>query len=89
PVDVIGTKAWIAVQKKRSQRLYQGVSYELTQLRVNNNDWWSIAFEVAQRDTDQIEHFETVVRLVRQTYPGSELIAENSYGYPKWLTLVA
>ncbi len=89
PVDVVGTKAWVAVKKMRSQRLYQGISYELTQLRVNNNDWWSVAFELAQRDIDQIEHFENVVRLVSQTYPGSELIAENSYGYPKWLTLVA
>ncbi len=89
PVDVVGTKAWVAVKKRRSQRLYQGISYELTQLRVNNNDWWSIAFEVANRNADQIEHFETIVRLVSQTYPGSELITENSYGYPKWLTLVA
>jgi hypothetical protein len=89
PVDVVGTKAWVAVKKRRSQRLYQGISYELTQLRVNNNDWWSVAFELAQRDIDQIEHFENVVRLVSKTYPGSELIAENSYGYPKWLTLVA
>jgi len=89
PVDVVETKAWVAVKKRRSQRLYQGISYELTQLRVNNNDWWSIAFEVAEKDANQIQHFENVVRLVNQTYRGSKLVAENSYGYPKWLALVA
>ncbi|MBW4544984.1 MAG: hypothetical protein KME25_11140 [Symplocastrum torsivum CPER-KK1] len=89
PVDVVGTKAWIAVKKTRSQRLYQGISYELTQLRVNNNDWWSVAFEVAQKDANQIKHFENVVRLVSQTYRGPKLVAENSYGYPKWFALVA
>ncbi|MBD1804974.1 hypothetical protein H6F98_05850 [Microcoleus sp. FACHB-SPT15] len=89
PVDVVGTKAWIAVKKTRSQRLYQGIGYELTQLRVNNNDWWSVAFEVAEKNANQIQHFENVVRLVSQTYRSPKLVAKNSYAYPKWLALVA
>jgi hypothetical protein len=88
PVDVAGKKPWIAVNKKRSQRLYRGISYELTKLNVTNDAWWSIAFEIADEGANQIDSFKDVVNRVSQTYRGSKLLADKSYAYPSWLSLV-
>jgi len=89
PVDVVGKGSWIAVKKKRSQRLYQGVACELTQLRIKEDDWWSIAFEMAGEKANQIDSFKGVVSAVSQTYQGLELLAKNSYAYPSWLSRMA
>lgn len=89
PVDVVGKGPWIAVNKKRSQRLYKGVAYELTQLRVKDDDWWSIAFEMAGEKAKQIDSFKGIVSAVSQTYQGSQLLANHSYAYPSWLSRVA
>ncbi len=88
PAEVVGKGSWISVKKKRSQRRYKGVSYELTQLNVKNDDWWSIAFEVAEEDAHQSDRFQEVVSAVSQTYPGSKLLTNNSYAYPNWLSLL-
>lgn len=76
---------WIKVQKRRWQRQYQGVSYELTQLEISNSIWWSIAFEMVQQKASEINHFENVVTQVSQNYPGFWLSADKSYAYPTWL----
>ncbi|HEY9633091.1 MAG TPA: hypothetical protein V6D14_06785 [Coleofasciculaceae cyanobacterium] len=88
PADVIGKGPWVGVKKVRSQRQYQGVSYELTQLTIRNDVWWSIAFEMADKDTDQINHFEDVVSQVSKTYQGANLSADKSYAYPRWLSVL-
>jgi hypothetical protein len=89
PAEVVGKGPWIAVKKKRSQRLYQGVAYELTQLSVKEDDWWSIAFEMAGEKANQIDSFKGLVSAVSQTYQGSQLLANHSYAYPRWLSRVA
>jgi hypothetical protein len=78
-------KLWVAVKKVRWQRQYQGISYELTQLEIRDRAWWSLAFEMAEREAAQITHFENVVSRVTQNYPGSLLSADKSYAYPRWL----
>jgi hypothetical protein len=88
PADVVGKGPWIAVKKKRSQRLYQGMFCELTQLSVRNDAWWSVAFEVATEDANQIDSFESVVNRVGKTYRGPELSPAHSYAYPRWLSVV-
>jgi hypothetical protein len=88
PADVIGKRPWVDVKKVRSQRLYQDICCELTQLSVRNDAWWSVAFEVAGEEANRIDNFEGVVSGVSKTYRGPELPAENSYAYPRWLCLV-
>lgn len=88
PGDVAEERAWVGVKKVRSQRHYQDLSFELTQLTVRNNDWWSLAFEMATQGAEQIERFERIVTEVSQTYPGPELPGEQSCAYPAWLSAV-
>src|SRR3712207_2818961 len=88
PSEAIGKGPWMSVKKVRRQRLYQDVSYELTQLSVRNDNWWSIAFEAAIEDSDQLDSFESVVSRVSQTYRGPQLSTDNSYAYPTWLSSV-
>lgn len=89
PADIVGERAWIGVKKKRSQRQYQGISYELTQLEVKRDRWWSIAFEMAVAEAGQFDNFENALNEVSKTYPGSELPAKKSFAYPTWLSLIA
>jgi hypothetical protein len=70
------------------QRLYQGISCELTQLNLRDDVWWSVAFEMAAEDANQIDNFENLVSQISKTYPAPELLAENSYAYPRWLSLL-
>ncbi len=39
PANGVGEKAWLGVKKRRAQRRYQGIAYELTQLKVRNDNW--------------------------------------------------
>lgn len=88
PADVIGKGPWLGVKKKRSQRFYQGISCELTQLSFRNDVWWSAAFELAAEDANQINRFESVISQVSKTYRGPELLAKHSHAYPRWLSLL-
>ena len=86
PADLVGKRPWIGVTKMRSQRIYEGIVFELTRLNVRNDDWWSLAFEIAEEDYKQIDNFQNVVSLVSETYRGPQLLAENSGAYPSWLS---
>lgn len=88
PAEVAQERAWVGVKKVRSQRHYQGITFELTQLTVRNNDWWSLAFEMATQGVNPIKSFESIVAQVSQTYPGPELQCEQSFAYPAWLSTV-
>ncbi|MBD0345621.1 MAG: hypothetical protein ICV63_12515 [Coleofasciculus sp. Co-bin14] len=89
PAEVVGKEAWVSVKKQRSQRLYQGIAYELTQLNVRNDAWWSIAFEMVVQEPNSIDRFKDIVKQVSKTYQGTELIALHSYAYPHWLSCIA
>lgn len=88
PADVVGKGPWVGVKKKRSQRQYQGVAFELTQLSVGNDAWWSMAFEMPDKGANQIDSFKSVVNRVSETYRGPNLLADKSYAYPSWLLKV-
>jgi len=80
--------SWVSVNKARSQRFYQEITYELTQLTVNNENWWTIAFEaLVDVDTMNLEEFEQGVREIGQTYQGLPLKNYQSCAYPSWLLI--
>jgi hypothetical protein len=85
PANVAEEKAWVGVKKVRSQRHYQNIAFELTQLTVNNDTWWSIAFEMATQDANDRDRFESIVSQVSQTYHGPTLECDRSFAYPTWL----
>lgn len=85
PENVTGQKSWVSVEKVRSQRLYDSCAIELTQLRLKGNDWWSLGFETFGADASKMDQLQTTASLVFQTYSDSQLQAQDSYAYPKWL----
>lgn len=89
PADIVGERAWIGVKKKRSQRQYQGISYEITQLEVKGDRWWTIAFEMAVIEANQFDNFENALNQVSKSDRGLELQAKMSFAYPTWLSLLA
>ena len=80
---------WIPVYKQRLQKSDRGVESELTLVEANNTAWWSIAFEMTQEDNNvEIKLFQEVIEQAAKTYRGSKLLAEDSYGYARWLNLL-
>ncbi len=78
---------WVSVDKEREQKIERGVASELTSLKINNESWWTIAFEMTQNDPARLEDscFKQVVETACQSYYGPKLSAANSYGYSRWL----
>lgn len=72
-----------------NESIDQGCNVELTQLRINNNDWWSIAFEAFGKDERLMDSLKSVASEVFQADHGLELLAKDSYAYPSWLCAVA
>jgi len=83
--DVGQEKLWISVKKRRWQRLYQGISCELAQLKIDRRFWWSIAFEMGEEAFDRVDRFEDVVSWIGKNYQGPILSPSKSYAYPSWL----
>lgn len=92
--NVAGEKAWVGVKKARSQRHYQSMTYELTQLSVRDDAWWSIALEMVipeahrsdSRNAAQVDpRFQDLASQVSQTYRGPKLECDRSFAYPTWL----
>ncbi len=71
-----------------TESIDQGCNVELTQLSINGNAWWSLAFEAFGEDDCLMEHLQTVASWVFKSYRGSNLQAEDSYTYPSWLCVV-
>lgn len=84
-MDIPATKTWYEVKKTRWQRFQNGIYLEITQLYVNNNPWWSIAFEILEDGTNDFDCFCDTVNSVSQSCPELDLSLENSYAYPRWL----
>lgn len=66
----------------------QGCNVELTQLGINGNNWWSLAFEAFGEDDCLIDNLQAVAGKVFKTYGGLKLQFQDSYAYPSWLSFV-
>jgi hypothetical protein len=69
--------------------LGQGCGVELTRLRVAGDAWWSLGFEAFGDESSLREDLVYVMDhfFARGSVPLS-FEARNSYGYPRWLTLL-
>jgi len=61
---------------------------EVTQLQIQGNDWWTLAFETFGEDTS-LKEFQSIANQVFKTYAGPPLQVQDSFAYPQWLSLVA
>ncbi|MEC4895330.1 MAG: hypothetical protein SAL07_10240 [Oscillatoria sp. PMC 1051.18] len=73
-------KTWIAVEKQRSQRRYQNCNLEITQVHLEKELWWTIAFETLT-EILSLDDFVTTVGDLLSSYPGEKLLAADSFGY--------
>jgi len=71
-----------------TQSINQGCSVELTKLSVAGAHWWSLAFEAFAEDADRVNVLKVVADHVLTTYSGPKLQVQESYAYPKWLSIV-
>ncbi len=77
---------WVAVEKTRSQRQFvlsldTFCNLELTQLRVQDQYWWSIGLE----STGDLDSLHAIALQVSETYPET-LTGEEAFAYPHWLS---
>jgi hypothetical protein len=71
-----------------NQSIEQGCNVEITQLSVNGNNWWSLAFEAFGEDDYLSDNLQTVASKVFQNHLAIKLTTNDSYAYPRWLSLV-
>lgn len=79
-------QAWIAVQKARSQRQFvistdACCNLELTQLRVHNQNWWTMGLE----STGDQESLHSIARQLSENCPET-LTDQEAMAYPHWLS---
>ncbi|ERT06066.1 hypothetical protein M595_3978 [Lyngbya aestuarii BL J] len=87
-IQMLGTgdQPIVKIGKKRRQRYYQNVEYELTQLKFDEcKFWWSLGFEMEETETHQKTHFENIVSQIIKTYPQTAFNLDHSHAYPSWL----
>jgi hypothetical protein len=87
PVDVIKNKPWVGVKKVRSQRRYPNCNFELTQLNIQGNEWWTLGFEAFGAEVNLMENLQAAASLVGENCRGLQMRSQDSYAYPKWFSL--
>ncbi|WP_235526438.1 hypothetical protein [Nostoc piscinale] len=65
-----------------------GCGVEITQLLIQEQSWWSLALEAFGEDSYLLENLHVTASWVFNNYKGTQLIAANSYAYPRWLELI-
>lgn len=65
--------------------LERGCAVELTRLRLQAEDWWTIGFETFGSAL-LLSDLQGLAQQVLQSYPGPTLELSNSWGYPEWLS---
>ena len=84
--DLVNETSWLSVNKRREKKIYRNVKIELTDLKVQSDRWWSIAFEMALDSKNQLneQHLREVVEQAAKSYQGAKLLSHNSYSYTSW-----
>lgn len=70
------------------ERLDIGCVLEITKLRVNGQDWWTLAFDVFSKNGSAVELFPKSICQILQDYPIKLPQVKDSYAYPVWLAKI-
>jgi len=76
------------VARREDEDIDNGCSLELSRLVIQENIWWSLAFEAFGDDTRLMDNLQETASWVFQTNRELKLLVQNSYAYPSWLSLV-
>jgi hypothetical protein len=68
-----------------NESINNGCHVELTHLTINENTWWSLAFEAFGDDACILENLQVTANRVFSSYLEQRLLAVDSYAYPAWL----
>lgn len=64
-----------------------GCSFELTNVEVNGNKWWTIGLEAFGEDSNLKDNLQATADFIFGSYDIFPLQADDSYGYPSLLEL--
>lgn len=66
------------------QQPEQGCRVELTELKAQDSNWWSLAFEAFGNPSEQFKQLKAVAKQLNNPLAPT-LDLHHSYAYPKWL----
>jgi hypothetical protein len=69
-----------------SKRVQSGCNLEITRLKVQEQDWWTLAMEAFGEPKRQQEMVVAIATWLSQTPNSPTLEAEQSFAYPTWLS---
>lgn len=94
---------WVKIDKKRFQKKFNiqnkllvevtsneqssDFAIEITELKVNNQLWWSVGFD-SFTSCNKITFLKQIIETQLMDQFQINLQVEQSYGYPKWLSKV-
>ncbi|ACB50725.1 hypothetical protein cce_1375 [Crocosphaera subtropica ATCC 51142] len=76
---------WIAINKKRWQKLHNNVEIEISEIKINQRQYWSLAFEMEENPKQSIHTFSQAITDVYKTTKQLFLGNEQCYAYPSLL----
>lgn len=62
-----------------------GIAAEVTELKVADKDWWTMAIEVVGEVREPFGALQDSVLWLLEDYPGPALDVTSSYSYPHWV----
>ena len=65
--------------------LYFGVMAEITEVKVGQNEWWTLAIETFGEADEPVKAFAHGLNWILEDYPGPLPLMKNSMSYPEWL----
>ncbi len=78
-------RIWIAVHKTRWQKIYKNVEIEISEIKINQQQYWSFAFEMEETLKTSIHTFHQAITDVYKTTNQLQLENEQCYAYPSLL----
>jgi len=66
----------------------RGGAIELTQLNAKNQDWWTLAVELVEKDCEKEQGLRDFLEKLLSKYSGPDLQKDDSYGYAKWAEII-
>ena len=67
----------------------QGCDLELTSIRVSGSEWWTLGFEAFGGEANLQGHLSLAAEQLLGATGPPPLPFQDSYGYPKWLQILA